>query len=244
MTAGKRLFLDFDGVLCDSLEECFTSSAIAFHQLDLATSVPRLTELWKIHGPAFFKLRPFIREGAEYLLLHRLLEAGQTPRSQAEFDAELEKAGKATLSRFKDELYRVREELLIHQRTVWLKRNPLYPGLTEELKRLAASQDVHVLSTKKAEFISEILAANGVPWPAERVIYTGSRKKLDIIRQDFSPRSAVLIDDQIDHLDFGAADVDCRLAVWGYVKPEWIPQAGDRNLDLEQFKALLRAHPV
>ena len=41
--------------------------------------------------------------------------------------------------------------------------------------------------------------------------------------RDFPPGSrAVLVDDQIDHLikPRGPA-VDVRLALWGYVKPEW-----------------------
>ena len=83
-----------------------------------------------------------------------------------------------------------------------------------------------MLSTKKSEFIVEILAANGIAIPLERVLYTGSRAKVDIITGLLGPDdTALLVDDQIDHL-LACRDprIDVRLALWGYIKPEWLTE--------------------
>lgn len=244
MKTAKKLFLDFDGVLCDSLQECFASSAVAYFGYQIDNCGPALTRLWAELSPVFTRLRPYIREGADYLLLHRMIQENRLPHNQSDFDQALEGVGATVMQEFKTKLYQVREAMLAHRRADWLAQNPLYPGLRAPLVRLAGAQDVYILSTKKAEFIAEILLSHQVPWSLDRIIYTGSRKKLDIIRAEFGAGPAQLIDDQIDHLDFGATDVDCRLAEWGYIKPEWLAQPGVRMLDLRAFIALLQAHPV
>lgn len=213
------LFLDFDGVLCDSLEECFRSSWLAATGYVVGTEAPPEPPVDLDYRKRFGACRPFIRSGEDYLMVHQWAARGAVPRSQAEFDESLAKAGGERLATWKAALYEVRDRLLVHHRSLWLSWNPLYTGIAAALKSQATSDRVWILSTKKAEFIVEILAHHGVDWPLERTLYTGTRKKLEMIEERLGSAPSELIDDQFDHLDFDHPTCRCSLALWGYVAP-------------------------
>jgi len=229
--AGSLIFLDFDGVLCDSLEECYRSSWLA--SMGWKGGTPPEPPFDTAYRERFDSCRPYIRSGEDYLVVHEWCVQGRVPASQAEFDASLQAKGQAELDRLKSILYGVRDRLLENFRALWLSWNPLYPGIAGALRKQAGNPLVRVLSTKKAEFIREILLSQGVDWPLERTLYTGPRTKLDIIAEVAGTARSVLIDDQIDHLDFQHPTCQCYLALWGYVGPGAAARA-KASLTLEQ----------
>jgi len=241
----KRLYLDFDGVLCNSLEECLRSSWLASidYQPDKLGSehVPE-PPFDAAYRKRFLACRPFIRSGEDYLMVHQWAARGEVPESQAAFDQSIAAAGFKQMAAWKDSLYRVRDGLLEKNRKLWLSWNPLYAGLAQALALQANNPAVLILSTKKAAFIVEILASNSVAWPLERTIYTGPRKKLDIIEQSDGSAGSILIDDQIDHLDFNHPSCRCFLALWGYISPQAAQQASEA-LTLPQAAALISGFP-
>jgi len=212
------IFLDFDGVLCDSLEECYRSSWLASAGWK-GPELPLDPPFDEKYRARFDACRPYIRSGEDYLVVHEWAARGEVPASQAAFDASLEQKGRAVLDGLKTRLYGVRDALLEYHRALWLSWNRLYPGIADALKAQAANPRVHILSTKKAEFIREIVLSQGVDWPLERTLYTGTRTKLDIIGGLAAGAPSVLIDDQIDHLDFSHPTCRCYLALWGYLPP-------------------------
>jgi len=236
------LYLDFDGVLCNSLEECYRSSWLASAGVEVGEQPPPDPPFDQAYRTRFDACRPFIRSGEDYLVVHEWAARGQVPRHQDEFDASLAAHGPGAMAVLKDRLYAVRDRLLARHLDLWLGWNPLYPGIAGALAAQGDNPDVWILSTKKAEFIARILAHHGVGWPAERILYTGPEKKLAIIDRRSPGRRSVLIDDQIDHLDFGRADCRCYLALWGYVAPGAAPKAG-ASLTLAQACALVSSFP-
>jgi len=233
----RILFLDFDGVICDSIDECFVSSWLAYHR---RVGIPQPSSLAVGLRRRFAEMRPFIRSGEDYVVIQRLLAEGRVVSTQAEFDAAL--AAEGGMDGLKEVFYAARGGLLESDRAYWLSLNRVYREVRGPLARMADRDDVRVLSTKKSEFIVEILAANGISLPIDRVIYTGSRTKAGIIATMLAPADrALLVDDQIDHL-LACTDprVEVRLALWGYIRPEWrgqhpqIPAVG-----LDALEALL-----
>jgi phosphoglycolate phosphatase-like HAD superfamily hydrolase len=219
------VFLDFDGVVCDSLEECFQTSGLLlnFPQDDwdfLADQHPPLIDFGEEYKERFRRVRPYIRSGEDYIVVHRLLQQNKEPKSQKEFDAALDQEGQVSLAFYKKRLYVLRESLLSRQAELWMTWNPLYPGVAEALKSVLKEPRVVILSTKKAEFIAAILKFHGVAWPAERIFYTNGRAKLAIVDEVAGRSASTLIDDQIDHLDFSHPSCRCRLALWGYASKE------------------------
>lgn len=236
------LFLDFDGVLCDSLEECFRSSWLAGSGIPVGTVPPPEPPFDAAYRTRFDAARPFVRSGEDYLVVHEWAAQGKVPVTQADFDASLSSHGPEAMAEKKKRLYETRDRLLEFHRARWLSWNPLYGGIAEALQSQADNPGVWILSTKKAEFIAEILAYHGVSWPLERTVYTGPLKKLDLISDLVPGRSSILIDDQIDHLDFGHRSCRCFLALWGYVTPGATARAPG-SLTLPQALDLISSFP-
>ncbi len=233
------LFLDFDGVICDSLEECFRSSWFALSQTLIGKDPPPEISFPAGYRAQFLLCRPFIRSGEDYLVVHELLGKGIVPSSQAEFDVQLEVLGPEVLLALKLRLYEVRERLLEYHRGLWLSWNPLYAPMKALMLKLSGNRKVRILSTKKAEFIQEILAYENIDWPLDRIIYSSSRRKLDWIADTAGEEQSLLIDDQIEHLDFSSSSCDCHLALWGYVTSESRLRAA-KTLTLDQVSRVLQ----
>jgi len=240
--APGTLFLDFDGVICDSLEECFRSSWLTAAGVPITAQAPPDPPFDAAYRARFNACRPFIRSGEDYLVVHEWAARGEVPPSQKAFDGSLDEKGPAQLEQMKKRLYAARDALLIHHRSLWLGWNPLYPGMSVALAAAADNPAVWILSTKKAEFIVEILAHCGVEWPLSRTLYTGTSRKLDLIDQKVGRAPAVLIDDQIDHLDFSHPSCRCFLARWGYIAPGAADRAA-AGLDLAAATEMIRTFP-
>lgn len=221
--SGRRMaFIDFDGVICDSQTECFVSSARAYY-----------SEYRGNTGPApgsreesdFRRLRPFVRTGGDYLFVQACVEKGEPVRTQEEFDAVVA-ADPAMAARYHTLFYRERSRLLAEEPDYWFSLNPLYSGMADMLGRLGDDQDVFILSTKEPAFIGRILEFHGVHWDASRILCSGAGRKRSLIGTMLDGRridTAIFIDDQPDHFrGKDGLDIQCFLAGWGYVLPEWL----------------------
>ncbi len=218
------LVLDFDGVICDSIEECFASSWAAYHGLFLHDAPRAPTE--KAARAAFARLRPFVRSGEDFVLIQRLVAGGVLPGSQAHFDEEARREGSATMERFKNLFYEARASLLASDRDDWLQMNLIYPHVAAAIAALPPAAPLHVLSTKRPPFIAEILAARGIALPQERIIHSAGEPKLAAVERlrvlgGFD--RAIFVEDQIDAIRENANPrIMAYLATWGYVQPEWL----------------------
>jgi phosphoglycolate phosphatase-like HAD superfamily hydrolase len=216
------LVLDFDGVICDSIDECFAASWGAYHTLfrrdtDAASPEARRN---------FARLRPFIRSGEDFLLIQEALAAGSTVRDQAEFDELSRRAGAEKRAIFRDLFYQERTALLARDRDSWLALNRVYPHMKKAFGLLGHGAPVRVLSTKKPQFIAEILAANHIEVPREAILFSDGEPKLaaaERLRAEGGFPGAILVEDQIDHLRGNANPrIRALLAAWGYVQEEWL----------------------
>lgn len=243
-TAGGRLFfLDFDGVLCDSLPECYAVSRAAYYRMHLGAEEPPDSAR---DEAAFARMRPFIRRGADYLLLQAAIRENLKLESQEDFDA----LAAREVDRdevFQELFYRARRELLETDPNRWYKLNPLYPGIAEMLLRNRRNHDVLILSTKEAPYILEILRHNDVDWKKSQVYCSGKAPKLGFIDRILDERkadSAVFIDDQIDHFR-GASEhpIRCLLADWGYIRADWLASGRTETISLKGLPEILPGRP-
>jgi phosphoglycolate phosphatase-like HAD superfamily hydrolase len=241
MTGPTLLVLDFDGVICDSVDEAFLASWTAYHGLyrkDEPTAVPVT-----LHRD-FARLRPFIRTGEDFVLIQDLLATGKTVENQEQFDEALRRMGDATRDSFKEIFYQARTRLLETERTLWLSLNRIYPHVDKALRMMAGWKDFVILSTKKPQFINEVLVFHGLTVPQERILYSDREPKLMVterVRNEGGYTTAILVEDQIDHIrDNVNPRVGVRLATWGYVKPEWlVAPAAVPLVTPEEFVALV-----
>lgn len=226
MKKNSLICLDFDGVLCDSVLECFVSSWIGYYQNYKKETGDRV-ELRELR--LFRSYRPFIRSGEDYMMLQYCIENGIEPKNQNEFDQHIQKMEPGTIEEFRTIFYSVRKDLLATEKQWWLSLNPLFDFLRSLLYRFADDEQFHVVSTKEVYYINEILTFNGVDWPQERLHCTGKTPKITYIGELLTSRKkdgALFIDDQIDHFSNHDPRIESYLAAWGYVKEEWLESEG------------------
>lgn len=233
------LFLDFDGVVCDSERECFVSSWLAWRELAAADGGPAHVTLRARRR--FRELRPLIRSGEDYVVIQHLLAREEAqpeyrgPATQEEFDACRSALGAARVAAWKQAMAATRASFLQRDREGWLALNRIYPHMRALLTGYDLA-NVRIISTKAAELVREILRAHAIPLPAAAVFHAASNpagadtRKLDLIaaQLDAHPGGrALFVEDQLDHLlDNDDSRIAAYLADWGYVLPQWLAQAG------------------
>ncbi|HAE23123.1 MAG TPA: HAD family hydrolase [Spirochaetaceae bacterium] len=237
--AGRPLvFLDFDGVICDSLPECYAVSRAAYYGLYLGLPQP---EEAQGDEALFRRLRPYIRRGGDYMFIQLALREGIEPGSQADFDALIAERRELD-DHFHGLFYQARHELLSDEPERWYALNPLYPGMAALLSLYGRNDAFLILSTKEAAFIEKILAFNGIAWDAARVYCSGKEEKRAFIDRVMDERKAVhaiFIDDQIDHFKGSSRhELRCLLADWGYVRADWLKDRSVERVSLGQLDTL------
>ena len=176
----------------------------------------------------FARLRPYVRAGEDFILIHELIASKFPIRSQQDFDYQLAERGEQRIARYRESFYSARKDFLTHERKYWIELNKLYPHVAPCLKDWVSSSSLYILSTKRADYILEILTAKGIPMDSERVLSCEAKdKKITILRtlEARDAERALFIDDQIDHLASDSARdprITGVLASWGYVQQQWI----------------------
>ena len=238
------LALDFDGVICDGIDEMVESSWRTLAEvtgLDLPAA--RRPEL----ASRFAALRPAIESGWEMVVLLGVL----TERS-ASGDVELRDGkrwaevrdvyikGRALTSGVIARTFdRVRDRWIARDERDWLERHRFHPGVALWLRRLLENgQLVYVISTKSKPFLEALFAWQRVPLRSDRVIgrTEPKREKWDVLRElgashgvtlgnvwFVEDRLATLLDLQRHAVDFATARL--FLAEWGYVFRDRDPAA-------------------
>ena len=238
------LVLDFDGVICDSVEECWVSSWTAYHELfrGHAASEPGADA-----KAGFRALRPFVRSGEDFVLIQHMVARGISPTSQLEFDRAWEEPGLPRRQRLKDLYYRARTTLFERDPDAWLAMNRIFPHVSAALSALSERVERFILSTKKAQFVTATLKANGLSFPEDHVLYSEGEPKLTAVErilQQVAAPEAVFVEDQVDALKGNRNPrILTYLATWGYVQQEWLrnPPTGIRLLDPDGFVSLLKS---
>ena len=239
------LFLDFDGVVCDSERECFVSSWLTYQELSGrgdgdGGGAARWPSQISLHARRRFRqLRPLIRSGEDYVVIQRILAREEAqpdygaPVTQDTFDAYRQALGGTRIATYKSALAATRNRFLDRDKAGWLALNRLYP----HMQHLLAGCDltnVRILSTKAAPLVCEILRAHDIPLPDSAVFHAASNpdgadaRKLDMIaaQLDTLPATgALFVEDQLDHLlDNRDRRIVTYLADWGYILPHWLEQ--------------------
>lgn len=242
MSSYARLYIDFDGVICDSVHEAFVSSYLAYHHLS-DISVP---DQHPEQRALFYRYRPFIRSGQHFMLLQHCI-AHSTPLStQDDFEQQLSSTTEPQLLQWRAALYEVRGRLIERQLAEYINLHTFYPHLPPHLPALSLNPAVYILSTKKIRLISLLLASIDITWPRERMLLSHHTAKIDIIKHEHAEpaETAVFIDDHAPHIltiaQGRSAGIDCYLADWGYVLADWQQDSRYMHVDGDSLHKLIQ----
>ncbi|MBM4419619.1 MAG: HAD family hydrolase [Chloroflexi bacterium] len=230
----RLLALDFDGVLCDGMDEFFESARRGLADVTGKT-VPDA-----LHG-RFAGLRPAVESGWEMVAL-----IGMLAESDGSEDRALRQA--RTWATARDRylashgldrrrltlaLDGARDRWIAGNLADWLRSHRFYPGVVRWLTDLTRTElPVYIISTKGKPFLEALLTGQGVHMPPDRVIGKEEprREKWDVLR-DLAQANGVafadvwFVEDRLPTLlemRERAPDLRARLffASWGFVFPE------------------------
>lgn len=228
----RVLALDFDGVIWDSVGECFVMARRVYTEM---TGLP-CTGL----EAAFRRGRWLVRTGGDFLLVLQLAMADPdgdlTHFPKAEFER-LQREKAAETQAFAAEFYALRDKTRDEHWKEWLSFQQPYPLFMQQFEGLSKFFDqIVVCTTKDTKSAQALLASAGLDLPIygkELAVHKGDQIKALCEQHQVEPSQIFFIDDLVENLDqvrpTGAA---CGLAAWGY------------NTSAERQRAVAEGYPV
>lgn len=253
----KILVSDFDGVICNGLDEYFYSSKLVYQKI------------WQNHNPSwqllrkqFNILRPVVETGWEMPLLLKVLSEGETVNHILNNWQEVrekaiitrEKEG-ITVTKLIEILDEVREAQIRENLQDWLNLHSFYDGVIEGLKILREKQiKLYIVTTKSKIFTKELLEKQGIILPENAIIGKESKcPKYETIRniikeEKVNSEDVSFIEDRLEALELVYQQPDLQavklyLALWGY-NTDLIREKAQKlsyinSLSLAQFPQLI-----
>jgi len=210
-------FLDFDGVIVDSIEECYIISKSAYFGYSFFSY--NEIEYKKI----FYKYRGLVRPPHEYLILHKAIEIYIKDRKY-DFKKLFIETSKNIIDEdkqiFEKDFFQKRHSYQENNFQAWINLNPLM----DFGKTLIDSNniDVYIVTTKnKAATIALLdfykIDVAGI-YANDEIKSFGSKGELIkslMLKKD--KQEAFFLDDSVEHLDsINDGRVKCFFADWGY----------------------------
>lgn len=216
------LVFDFDGVICDSWQECALVTWGGHHNWPPARfSTAAFNELPTNFVKRFRALRGFARQLGHFLV-SLLAEADQV-RTQADFDRCYDALAPDTVTEFVVQATRYRAAVRNGQRECWLAFHHMYEGMPDLLLGLA--DQWYVVTARDSTSVRELLVSYGINLAADR-IYGEQESKLaalaDIQAREGVPAGSVrFVDDSLSNVVAARkAGHSVCWATWGYSAPE------------------------
>ena len=222
--APNILALDFDGVLCDGLEEYFLTAWRTYCQVWQPDNREPTEDL----APVFYRLRPVIETGWEMPLLLRAMILGV---SEAEILQDWQAIAQQLLTSENQKaqqlgplLDKQRDEWISTDLDNWLSYHRFYPGTIEKLRSLLeSSTEPVIITTKEERFVRKLLQQQGIEFPEGKIFGKGcKRPKHQILREvGASVKTIWFIEDRLKTLQSVQQQSDLQqvklyLADWGY----------------------------
>lgn len=230
---------DFDGVICDSTNECLVSSWNTWQRWSgLNDFRADLCKFSKEDRESFFALRPRVRGAGEYFVLESMRAKGIKINNQQQYDAAVKKnSGK--IQQFKALFYKERARLKVFDFNGWLNLHSVYPNVCQFLRDLNKSERLYIATLKDGKSVSTILNQHGIHIKHDRLFDESMIKtKLDALekirlREGVRPEKITFFDDNILHLkEPKRHGYNTYLAAWSNIPEEWISVAETSNIEI------------
>lgn len=224
------LALDFDGVICDGLQEYFQTAWRAYCALwEPAEATPP-----EGLAASFYLLRPVVETGWEMPLLLRALVLGisevEILHNWGTIAPELAQKEGMEAARLGATVDGIRDQWIASDLESWLAEHRFYPGVIDRLQSiLNSSTRPVIISTKEGRFIRQLLQQQGIAVDAMQIIGKETRRpKYEVLRQLLGEYGGTFwfVEDRLKTLDSvrqhaDLAQVTLFLADWGYnTQPE------------------------
>ena len=147
------LAFDFDGVLCDSQEECFEVACKLFIKEESASDIQKF---YNSNKKNIFSYRPYIINGEDYYFIIKALYSGVKLKNQFEFE-DYKISNQHIIKKIRKKFYETRKLLIQKDLKYWISKNPLYEHIPNALNELMKKYDIYIITTKDKISVQKIL---------------------------------------------------------------------------------------
>jgi phosphoglycolate phosphatase-like HAD superfamily hydrolase len=218
------LALDFDGVLCDGMQEYFHSSWAVYRQL-WSESGTGQDQIPRGLFDQFATLRPAIEHGWEMpLLVWALMQDHDIqPAAWSQLVPEFLLTSGYKPAQIAAAMDEVRDRAIKTDLAGWLDLQRCYPGTVDRLNALPDSIYPVIITTKDGRFTRQLLESQGINLPADAIYGKEmGQSKADTLRQLLPTATKIwFVEDRLPTLYSIASQPDLVsvklfLADWGY----------------------------
>ncbi|NOU22944.1 MAG: HAD family hydrolase [Methyloglobulus sp.] len=240
--------LDFDGVICDSAVETAITGWKAACTLwgDMPKVVPQ------VMIDRFRLVRPIIETGYEAILAMRLLYLEETVEAiYSGYGDKIEallKARQVSVDDLKKLFGKTRDVWIADDLADWVNMNPLFDGVADKLQALGEQFPWYVVTTKQERFVKQILKANAIDLPDERIYgLDRNMSKVEVITgllKNHPNETIYFVEDRLPTLlnvskNEKLAGVKLVFALWGYNTAEDKALAAGQAFILQRLDGFL-----
>jgi FMN phosphatase YigB (HAD superfamily) len=235
----KIVVFDFDGVVCDSTDECMVTSWNAWEEWELRDNFRNdLSEFSENYKLSFRKVRPRVRGAGEYYILLRALSEGISIDNQKIYD-ELEVRWQENIKPFKTIFFKARERLRSYDINAWINLHPVFDSVMEVMKTLNDQNRLYLATLKDAKSVRLILENKDLNIKKDRLLdqaqIMSKLQALDKFRKQIGcdKKDMIFIDDNVTHLiEPKYAGYSVYLSTWGENREEFMKISKHENIPL------------
>ncbi|MBU5678862.1 MAG: NUDIX domain-containing protein [Candidatus Aenigmatarchaeota archaeon] len=228
---------DFDGVIVDSLDECFLVSVRAYNELGGNIKLSNKAKL------LYKKYRPYLRITEDHLPALKMIENGIFDKDYIKNSRKkFEKKKKEFVKRF----YEIRKEIRKEDIKKWISLHKPFENVVKLIKRNYKRWNIFISSTKDKNSIVKILRSLGIKIPENKIFsreFSNDKSKhvKMISRISKIPEEKIIfIDDVLENLKMIKRKSNARLALasWGYTTKEHEKIAKEMKIKVLQLEKL------
>jgi len=216
--------LDFDGVICDSLEECLVTAYNAYHRLEGSDRWADSTaDIRPEVADSFRRLRHYARNAPEFwVIMHWCITDGGA-LSQARYDA-LTSRYAAKLPLFEPVFFESRHVLSSTDLDRWLDLHRMYPEFCDGWNAVKGQFPVHIVTTKDLVSVQyfnrhwQLRIPDEHLWTKERALAKGEIVQRIAVESGQPIQNVLFVDDHPHHVrEVAVTGARCFWASWGFL---------------------------
>lgn len=215
--------LDFDGVICNSIDECMITACNSYHMFQgSSTWVDDVSELEQRFKDRFRKLRYLVKPAKEYWLLVNWIYTHLEDLKQSEFNV-LKNDYKKKMEKYEPFFFKARHLLRLKDEEKWLRFHSLFPEFTAGWNVVRNYCDVFIVTTKDKLSVQYLIQMWKLAIDSEHILAKEcGLSKASLIEQiakqrNYKIKNIFFIDDHLDYLiEVLKVGARCFWASWGY----------------------------
>ncbi|MBW2984546.1 hypothetical protein KY361_05495 [Candidatus Woesearchaeota archaeon] len=230
----KVLALDFDGVISNSIWDCFFTAYNVYLKFNPETKLLGGRQLTfenfngvkaenRVIRDKFRNLASFAAGGKYFVVVFYIIDRDEEVRSQLEFDVFCSGLGDTALNSFQDEFYVERKRLQSIDMEKWYELTPPFFEVVPQFKKLIDRDNAFIVTNRDKESALMLLKRFGLTVDENKIIHKdfGLNKAEKLIKlsekMNIGKQDIILVDDLLKHA-MGVKEAEFRvfIATWGY----------------------------